>query len=544
MKAALACLAILWAAACSDDPSAPSATSVDVGFSLGDASSDVGKPSAAKDGSGLGGTRSGDDLPPEKEKDPDFGAPEGSPNYVYIPASGSDRIVKVHGKSLKVSLVEVGDRPTTLRTVPGEDAAIVINAGSDDVAILRSTEAGDKVTYEPILPHSNSLAVAPKGQHAVVWYDHDRNKGGLEPVGNFQAVTVLRLGEGKQASLSVSVGFRVRGVNFAQDGTKAFVVTEDGVSVLELATLKAGEIVAPVPVSKNPLDKPKEREVLTTPDAQWAVVRQSGLSGLYAVHLASKKITWIPMTSVPTDLDLVPGSSRALAVLRESKEVAVVDLPSASTPTLEPTIVSVGDLTAGLARLTDDGKTAILYTSVAGIEQVAALDLATLAVTPVLLRKTVDYVYLPPGSRKAVLVHKPGAGPNHDDPVEAFVDKGEGYTLYDLDTGFTKLVMTPVRLTEIATSDAKIGTDAKVQKAWILLPDPKGVQHAVQHAQVATFQTSTTPLGSRPEHVRFLPQAGAVAVTQDHPSGRITFIDVVTGEAKTVTGFELNGMVK
>ena len=479
------------------------------------------------------------DLPPEKEKDPDFGAPESSPNYVYIPASGSDRIVKVHGKSLKVTLVEVGDRPTTLRTVPDQDAAIVINAGSDDVAILRSTEAGDTVTYQSILPHSNSLAVAPLGQHAVIWYDHDRNPGELEPVGEFQSVTVLRLAAGKQTSLSVAVGFRVRGVRFSQDGQKAFVITEDGVCVLELAGLHEGQIVAPVPVSKNPLDKPAEREVLITPDAQWAVVRQSGLNGLYAVHLASKKITWIPMTSVPTDLDLVPGASRALAVLRESKEVALVDLPPAATPTLDAKIVSVGDLTAGLARLTDDGNSAILYTSLAGVEQVATLDLATLAVTPVLLRKTVDYVYLPPGARKALLVHKPGNGPNHDDPVEAFVDKGEGYTLYDLDTGFTKLVMTPVRLTGIATSDTTAG-----QKAWILLPDPAGLQHSVQEAEIKTFTTLSTNLGSKPEHVRFLPQAGAVAVTQDHPSGRITFVNVLTGEAKTVTGFELNGMVK
>jgi hypothetical protein len=33
-------------------------------------------------------------------------------------------------------------------------------------------------------------------------------------------------------------------------------------------------------------------------------------------------------------------------------------------------------------------------------------------------------------------------------------------------------------------------------------------------------------------------------VTQTHPTGRITFIGSKTGEAKTVTGYELNALVK
>jgi hypothetical protein len=35
-----------------------------------------------------------------------------------------------------------------------------------------------------------------------------------------------------------------------------------------------------------------------------------------------------------------------------------------------------------------------------------------------------------------------------------------------------------------------------------------------------------------------------VAVAQDHPSGRTTFVPVAGGEPKTVTGYELNGLVK
>jgi DNA-binding beta-propeller fold protein YncE len=474
------------------------------------------------------------DLPPEKEKEANFGAPESSPHFVFIPATDADRVVKISGSTLKVTLVEVGDRPKILRVVPGQDAVLAIDSGSDDVALLRSTETTDDLQFLPIL-HSNALAMDPSGNYALAWFD--LGKAGAGEIGPTAAVSVLRLTPGKTASLTISVGYRPQTVQFTADGKQALVVSADGVSVLNLDALKDGDQAPPVPVSKNPLDKPTEREVLTTPDGKWAVVRQTGKAAVSVVHLPTHWITDVTLDSVPTDLDLVPDGSAALAVLRDSKQVALVPLPADPT-TPVPIVADVGELTAGLARITDDGKTAVLYTSVAGIEQVATLDLKTMKVQPFLLRKTVDYVFLPAGSRKAILVHKPAPGPgNADDPVEATVDASEGYTLFDLDTGYTKLVLTPVKLTEIATSHTP-------DKAWLLLPDPAGLTHLVQAVDLASFLTQDFGLGSPPEHVRDLPLAGVVAVTQTHPTGRITFIGSKTGEAKTVTGYELNALVK
>ena len=476
------------------------------------------------------------DLPAEKEKDPDFGAPESSPNFIFVPATDADRIVKISGTTLKVTLIEVGDKPRVLKVVPGQDAVLAIDSGSDDVALLRSTDTTDDVQFLPVLPHCNALSLDPTGQFALVWYDLAR-AGSQDPVGSLQAVTVLRLGQGSETAMTVSIGYRPQAVQFTPDGKKALIVTADGVSVLTLASVKDGDLVAAVPVSKNPLDKPLDREVLTTPDATWAIVRQSQKEGVTFVHLPSHWLTEVTLDSVPTDLDLLPDGSAALVTLRDSAQVALFALPATAT-TPEAQIVSLGELTAGLAHITDDGKTAVLYSSVPGIEQAATLDLATMQVAPVLLRKTVDYVFVPQGSRKAILVHKPAPGPgNQDDAAEAFVDKSEGYTLFDLDTGFTKLVLTPVKLTEIATSPTP-------SKAWLLLPDPAGVGHAAQAVDLASFLTQDFALGSPPEHVRNLPKAGVMAVTQTHPSGRITFIGAASGEAKTVTGYELNALVK
>lgn len=475
-------------------------------------------------------------LPPEKEKDYEFGAPEGSPNFVYIPSAGTDTIVKVHGQSLKVTLVEVGDRPTLLKVVPGKDAAVVLNSGSDNVSIIWSIEGEDDVAFVETTPHCNAIEVNPTGQWAVVYYDHDRAAAN-DPVGSFQTVSVVRLEQDNEKVITVSTGFRPRSVQFSSDGTKGLVVTDDGVSVMVFDDLVQDAIVAPVPLSDNPFHVPDEREVLATPDGKWVAIRTSELAGITLVNLETGAITDVPFQTIPTDLDLVPDGSAALAVLRESQEVALVPIPAAAADPEAAQTVFVGELIAGLSRITDDGKTAVLYTSVKGVEQVATLDLGTLELKPVLLRKTVDSVVIPPGIRRAILVHRAVSDTTETDEVEALVDKSEGYTMFDLDSGFTKLVLTPVKPAGIALSQIPF-------KAFLLLPDPSQVSHVVQEAHLITFKTRDFPLGSSPQYVRVLKNAGLAAVTQDHPSGRITFVDLVTGETKTVTGYELNGLVK
>ncbi len=518
----------------------------DKGASAGKATSDTGGGQGGDFNNGGGFTDAGStgqaDLPPEKEKEVDFGAPEGSPNFVFVPVKGADEVVKISGKTLKVTLVEVGDRPTVLKVVPGQDKVVVLNAGSDDVSVLTSTETSDVVRSESVLAHCNALFLDAAGNWAAALYDHNRANPG-DPVGSFQGISLVRVGAGQTGSMRISVGFRPRAVHFTADGKQALVVTDDGVSIITLATAADGDVVPAVAVSDNPFAKPKEREVQTTPNGRWAVVRQSDLKGLVAVHLPTQQLIQIPLTSEPTDLDLSPDGTLVVAVLRDSAEVALVALPQAATKTLAAEIISVKPLTAGLARITSDGKTALLYTSVAGIEQVATLDLQTHTVKPVALRKTVDYVFLPEGGRTAVLVHKPADGPLHDnDKTEAFVDDSQGYTLFDLDTGFTKLVLTPVAPKEIVTSAATTG--GKPDKAWLLLPDPKGLAHEVQEARLTTLLTQSHALGSQPQFARWLRAAGVLAVTQQHASGRISFIDTETGVAKTVTGYELNGLVK
>jgi len=536
--AAVAALALL--GACSDDDAGQGPQPEDEGGWQGwngggsGGSSSGGADASASSSSSGAAYDAG--KPAEIEKDLDLGAPEASANFVFVPVSGADHVVKVNGKTLSVSLIEVGDRPTVLATVPGEDAALVINAGSDDVTLIRATDTTDAVSHLPILPHCNALSVAPDGKRAIAWYDHMRAAKG-DPVGSFQAVSIIELDKGAEQAWDVSVGFRPSAIVYSADGGRAHVVTDDGISVLDFATLKAGAIIAPVAVSPDPLDKGKGREVRVTPDGTWAVVRQADLKGVRAVHLPSKKLTELSLPSIPTDLDLLPDGKAALVVLRETQHVVFVDLPAAATPALSYKVTKTAPISPGLARITSDGALAILYSTVSGTETIGSLDLKTGELTAVAIRKTVDAVFMPPGSHRAVLVHRPADGPSHADPTEAFVDDAHGYTFVDLDTGFTKLEMSKVKATGFALVDSPA-------RLYMLHPDPAGIAHAVHGADLGTLLGSSTPLGSKPLHVRYLSVAKVVAIAQDHTSGRMTFLPVGAGEAKTVTGYELNARVK
>jgi hypothetical protein len=58
-----------------------------------------------------------------------------------------------------------------------------------------------------------------------------------------------------------------------------------------------------------------------------------------------------------------------------------------------------------------------------------------------------------------------------------------------------------------------------------------------------TSVTDPIPLGSPPVSLGLAPFARKVFVGQEHPTGRISFIDVESGSVQTITGFELNDWI-
>ena len=481
---------------------------------------------------------------PEPEEELDFSgqAPAASENYVYIPAEARDAVIRVAADGLEIRMIPVGGLPTRVAALPVDDVAVVINSGTGDLSVIRSSAEDDKVETLPSLPAVNAMAVSPTGDAVVVYYSTALAAPG-DPVGDLQTIQVLLFDPATEKTKvrQVSVGFHPTAIHFHEDGTDAYVVTDDGISIVGLHGLADGTIAHTVPVTVDPLEKPEDREVFVTRDGAYAVVRDIHTVDLRIVDLKDEVMSVVTLNGLPTDLDLVPGMNRCLVIMREQEVAAMVDFKRVANGE-EDAVVQV-DLVgsyAGAAAVSAAGDRAVLYSTADEMKSVAVMDLEAEGYPWVTypVQKVVKGVAISGAGQKAVLLHEATA------PTEAglggVVEASEGYTLLDLDTGYRKLVTTDQRWSLFLFVQEAGGAD---HQAYILLPDPSGVSHGVDVVNLNTFLVETVNLYSEPNSLLFVPSSRKVAIAQEHTNGRITFIDADDGTVETKTGFELNGLI-
>ncbi len=337
----------------------------------------------------------------------------------------------------------------------------------------------------------------------------------------------------------VSVGFHPLTVTFHTDGEHASVVTDDGVSVIDMAALSGPSFAPAIPVTPDVFEDIFDQEVLVTPDGTRAVVRRGGVPELRIIELATGEADVVVLDTPPTDVDLTDDAEEALVVLRESALLLRVRLD-------DPTSIETIDLSgtpAGLATLTPDGKKAVLYSTLEGAEWIAMLDLKSGEVAQHKLQKGVTAVAPAPDGKTVLVLHDRVVAPPQDgessseDDLKAMVDASHGYSILDVETGFTKLVL-------LTSEPLSAALTPEGDKAYVLVPDHPGSYHVVDDIDLRTMEVRPVAVGSPPTHGVYIPAATRIAINQDHPVGRITFIGTDTGATETVTGFELNGLIE
>ncbi len=144
MKHTLRCLSVLalvLVLGCSDDGDSRGSKG---GGSGGGAGGTEGEP-VGDPAPGIGGhDDAGEPKPfvPENEVEVALQAPQGGERYVFVVSTGLDAVVRIDAETLKVDLIEVGGSPTLMQTLPTQDGLVVINAGTQDFSIFRSSDAG------------------------------------------------------------------------------------------------------------------------------------------------------------------------------------------------------------------------------------------------------------------------------------------------------------------------------------------------------------------------------------------------------------------
>lgn len=485
-------------------------------------------------------------VTPTPEVEYELGAPISSQRYVYVAMTAQDELARIDGETLAVRSTKVGEAPRVVATIPGGDGAVVLDSVNGTATIVRPQGETDSIRVLGTLQRLNRLDVDPTGRFAVIWFDLAKAiaEGGIGGIGSFQDVTVIALAPGAEKAVNLTVGFRPRNVQFDAAGTRAYVVTQDGVSVIDLAYATDHEpsIVPPIPVV-DPTVPPDDVEVQILATGEYAAVRQANHAALRVVNVGSLPglAFQIALASPPTDIDLAPDGARVYAVQRDAKRLSIIDVPGDAQNPSGVESIDLTNATLGSLVLSRDGTRALLYTNAALDERITVvkLDVAGYPRQTWPLKKSVRAVGISPAGDTALLLNAkafgdPGTATNFDD----YIDKSYGYTLLDLATGFGKLQITPVD--PGAFSYAPDG-----KKVYVALDGGDAVS-ATRALQVVTTQTgvvTTKQLGSPPASVGILPGAAQAFVAQRHPLGRVSFLDLTSDAVRTVTGFDLNSQV-
>ena len=81
----------------------------------------------------------------EVEDEGDFQVPRASGKYVYSASKTTNSVAVINTATLAIDVVGVGQSPTVIQPIPGQAAeggsVVVLDQGSDDVALLRTTAA-------------------------------------------------------------------------------------------------------------------------------------------------------------------------------------------------------------------------------------------------------------------------------------------------------------------------------------------------------------------------------------------------------------------
>ncbi len=593
---------------------------------------------------------------PEEKVEFSFSKPAIVGERVFVANETLNSVAVIDSRNLSVKTVLAGFRPTVVggpdvEFADDEEARIMaLNEGSHSVTVIDPQTLA--VKNLAVMPHANALALDPRGRVGVVWYDESR---GQNLSADLSSVTVVRAEEAYQ----VAVGFHVRSVHFDEAGEILLVLTDDGISRVELSTLAEDGFAAPIPVMPTQFQQlnPVDLEIAISADAKFAVTRTTAHSGLVLLDIEAGEHYVVDLPETPTDIEFLEGETlEMLAVLRSRGQIMRVRVPdglmNASVASFtvvaplnddsdagwedadledvglgdadpgdvdfsdvglgdadpgdvdfsdvdpgdtDPGDVESGDVEPGDVDFSDadpgdaafegdagepgndfpavegvewielavrglgavtvsaDQKTALVYSTVNDEKRAVLLNLDALAEAEgqrvLVFEKGIRGALSDKFGRTFLVFHTKQAGalPVGSVPTDPeFIARSWGVSMLDVASAATRLVLTAQKpgATSLWAPEDEDG------RVFMVFEQPEFV-HEVQasHRDVAvinlrSFRMDSFRLSSLPEGLGVIEPARKVYISQTHPQGRMTFVDVDTLERQTVTGYQLNAGIE
>ncbi len=489
-----------------------------------------------------------DGLPPETEEDATFLRPIAAGHYVFALSPEADSAAILDPETLTIEAVILPEEPLAAAAMPGRDAIAVLSRQGEALSVLSRTPSGPELHVRKLARRHSALSLSPDGVWALLWTpDGEPLDGGSE--GIVAVVDALAVGNGEEPAVyEFALGRRHTDVFFRQTAgrtARAIVIGSDEVAFLSLDELDGEQPVERLTLPEG-LHDLTAREALPTADGHWVIFRSFAADGLWVLDVDARRGFEVPLPAAATDIDLAADGSFAALALRSIDEVAILPMPAAlSDPTLLQRFPSNG-LVAGQLELSSDGRFVLAFTNAEPSEAFGLLDRA--AATPALLpfdvlEKWVRTIGLGPDGRTAIVVHRPNPESTIADAYERSVDQQQGYSVVDLDAGVAQLKLTG----DVAPGEVVFAADGL--HAGVTLRDDTARTFQVDAVSLDTLVARTLTLASAPEYAGALVGSDTtpndrIFVTQVHPAGRISFVDLASGRVRTATGYELNADVR
>lgn len=478
-------------------------------------------------------------LNPELEVETSFRVPVVTGRLIWAANPASGRVALVDALTHQVETLPAGLSPTYLAAIPGDtgNRALVINSGSSDATLFRDGAGGElEQTDIDLHQGATAWALSADGRWAIAWSDA-RDFGVLDPTEGLQDVTLIDLAASPPAPQRFSVGYRPVKVEIDSTGSRAYAVTRDGISVIELGDAPALSdditLVSPDEELSGAAGDPVLDDVPITPDGRYALVRFEGAPRLKVIDLAANASRVLTLPGEVSDVDVSSDGTRAIAVIRDTAQVAVFS-PEAAFSSDEVvanpppvTLRNVTGETLGSAALPEAGDKALLFTNAIASDRLAILDVADAAASPrvVSLKAPITAVFPSPDGSHAVALLS----------TEPTSERKGAFSIVPVDAALPpKIQGTDSPPYRVSVAETSVGLRALVTTR----DDTTGV-HAAYLVRMPSLQVDRIDLPSPPLAVGVLPEHGIGYVAQQHPEGRITFIDLETAAPQTLTGFEL-----
>lgn len=543
---------------------------------------------AANDAGNGGGFSNDENEPPpdENPEDYEFTAPAIIGPDIYVANETLNSVAIINSQNLGVRTVLTGAEPTqvvgpTVEAAGDEARAMVLNEGSSTVTAI-TPETYETMTVS-VLRGANSIAASPDGQYGVVWYD-DEEAEPNRPVGDRSAISLVSGSE----SYQIAVGYSIRQVLFDESGQQALILTNDGLSVIDLAAIEDDQFVAPLDFRDGELASYPIRDlnVEITADGDYLVAYRNDEPYLLVTDLGSEETSVVELPAPPTGTTFRAGDDgwELLAVLRSEGQVLRADLPqglelAAEEQALladeepvddepvdgeEPVDEEPGDdplyteyagyrfvelpfVGPGAVALTADGDEAFVFTTVGDETRAVLLTLESDEAQVITFEKTIRGVLADKRGDALIVFHnkEPGSTEGLVPTDPEYVARRYGFTILDLASGTTRLILTEFDLDDAVLWSPDTGNAVAYMTFASPAPGAKEPAHRdVLRVDLGSFRKDSFRLSSLPDGLGLIAEAGKIFINQIHPQGRITFVDVESNERQTVTGYQLNAGIE